>query len=251
MTSNQNDNDIAKALPRVVLLRHAQSLWNLENRFTGWADVGLTEAGRLEARRAAELLRAQGYRFDKAYTSVLTRAIETLEIVLRELRQTDIPVERHWRLNERHYGSLEGTDKAAFASRHGADLLRRYRRGYRDQPPPLSEDDSRHPRWREIYRDVDSTLLPATESLADTKARLLPYWEEKILPDVKRGKRLLIVSHGNTLRALIMHLEEMSETEIEHFEIPTGRPLSLEFTPDMKLQRRYYLDEPGARNEVA
>lgn len=231
----------------MVLLRHAQSQWNLENRFTGWADVGLTEAGRAEAKHAAALLRAHGFRFDRAFTSELQRAIETLEIVLRGLGQADIPVERHWRLNERHYGALEGLDKAAFSAKYGADQLHRYRRSYRDQPPPLPPDDPRHPCRQELYRDVDAALLPATESLADTKARLLPYWEEVIVPAAVRGERLLVVSHGNTLRALIMHLEGMSETEIERFEIPTGRPLVLEFAPDLKCRRRYYLDEPRAR----
>jgi 2,3-bisphosphoglycerate-dependent phosphoglycerate mutase len=230
----------------LVLLRHAQSLWNLENRFTGWADVGLTEAGRAEARRAGALLRAQGYRFDRAFTSQLQRATETLEIVLRELGQENIPVEYSWRLNERHYGSLEGLDKAAFAAEHGADMLHRMRRGYRDRPAPLAPDDPRYRRHRETYPDLEPALLPVTESLADTLTRLLPYWNGMIAPAMARGERVLIVSHGNTLRALLKYLEKMSEDEVERFEIPTGRPLALEFAPGAKLRRRYYLDEPRA-----
>lgn len=227
----------------LVLLRHAQSRWNLENRFTGWADVSLTEAGRAEARRAGTLLRAHGYRFDRAFTSQLKRATETLEIVLRELSQENLPVEHSWRLNERHYGALEGLDKAVFATEHGGDMLHRLRRGYRDRPAPLAMDDPRHPRHQEIYRDIDPALLPATESLADTLARLLPYWNDAIAPAVTRGKRLLIVSHGNTLRALLKHLEKMAEREVEQFEIPTGRPLVVEFAPDGGFLRRDYLND--------
>lgn len=225
----------------LVLLRHAQSVWNVENRFTGWADVGLTEAGREEARHAGKLLRAHGFRFDRAFTSRLRRATETLEIVLRELGQEGLPVERCWRLNERHYGALEGLDKAAYAAGHGADQLHRMRRGYRDRPPALAPGDPRHPRHQKIYRDLDPALLPATESLADTAARLLPYWQNTIAPAVRRGARLLIVAHGNTLRALLMHLESMTEREVEQFEIPTGQPLVCEFARGGQLARRYYL----------
>jgi 2,3-bisphosphoglycerate-dependent phosphoglycerate mutase len=238
--------DAHVTVKRLVLLRHAQSQWNLENRFTGWADVGLTAAGRAEARRAGALLRAHDYRFDRAFTSQLWRATETLEIVLRELGQEDIPVERSWRLNERHYGSLEGLDKAAFAAEHGEEILHRMRRGYHDRPAPLAPDDPRYRRHREAYPDLEPALLPTTESLADTLARLLPYWNGTIAPAMARGERVLIVSHGNTLRALLKHLEKMSEDEVEQFEIPTGRPLALEFAPGAKLQCRYYLDEPRA-----
>lgn len=232
---------------RLVLLRHAQSLWNLENRFTGWANVELTEAGREEARRAGVLLRAHGYRFERAFVSQLKRAEQTLEIVLRELGQSDLPVERSWRLNERHYGSLEGHDKAAFAAEHGEHRLQRLRRGYRDRPTPLAAHDPRHPRHQGIYRDIDPGLLPATESLADTTARLLPYWNATIAPAVargERGERVLIVSHGNTLRALVMHLEGMTEREVERFEIPTGRPLVFELAPGGRVLHRDYLDDP-------
>lgn len=227
----------------LVLLRHAQSLWNFENRFTGWADVGLTDAGRVEARRAGALLSTHGYRFDRAFVSPLQRAGQTLEIVLREIGQQDVPVERSWRLNERHYGSLEGLDKAAFAAEQGAERLQRLRRGYHDRPPPLDPGDPRHPRRQAIYRDMDPALLPATESLADTLTRLLPHWNETIAPAIARGERVLVVSHGNTLRALVMQLEGMTEREVEGFEIPTGRPLIFEFAPDGQAQGRYYLDE--------
>jgi 2,3-bisphosphoglycerate-dependent phosphoglycerate mutase len=236
----------AAAIKPLVLLRHAQSLWNLENRFTGWADVGLTDAGREEARRAGALLRAHGYRFDRAFTSRLQRATETLEIVLRELGQEDLPVERSWRLNERHYGSLEGLDKTAFAAAHGEDELHRMRRGYRDRPAPLTLDDPRHLRHRNAYPDFDPASLPATESLADTRARLLHYWNDTIAPAIARGERVLVVSHGNTLRALLMHIEEMTEREVEQFEIPTGQPLIVEFAPDGNFLRRNYLDAPAA-----
>ena len=238
--------DAQVAIKPLVLLRHAQSLWNLENRFTGWADIGLTEAGREEARRAGALLRAHGYHFDRAFVSRLQRAAETLEIVLRELGQENLPVERSWRLNERHYGSLEGLDKAAFAIEHGEDKLHRMRRGYRDRPAPLSPDDPRYLRHRDAYPDLDAASLPATESLADTLARLLPYWNSAIAPAIARGERVLIVSHGNTLRALLKHLDKMTEREVEQFEIPTGRPLVVEFAPDVSLRQRCYLDAPAA-----
>jgi 2,3-bisphosphoglycerate-dependent phosphoglycerate mutase len=238
--------DAHVTVKRLVLLRHAQSQWNLENRFTGWADVGLTAAGRAEARRAGALLRAHDYRFDRAFTSQLRRATETLEIVLRELGQENIPVEHSWRLNERHYGSLEGLDKAAFAAEHGEEILHRMRRGYHDRPAPLAPDDPRYRRHREAYPDLDPALLPATESLSDTLARLLPYWNGTIAPAMARGERVLIVSHGNTLRALLKHLENMTEHEVEQFEIPTGRPLIVEFAPGSKFLRRDYLDAPVA-----
>jgi 2,3-bisphosphoglycerate-dependent phosphoglycerate mutase len=229
-----------------VLLRHAQSLWNLENRFTGWADVGLTETGRAEAHRAGKLMRAHGLGFDRAFVSRLQRATETLDIVLRELGLESLPVERSWRLNERHYGAMEGIDKTAFAVEHSEDKLHRLRRGYRDRPAPLAPDDPRYLRHRNAYPNLDPALLPATESLSDTHARLLPYWNDTIAPAMARGERVLVVSHGNTLRALLMHLEEMTEREVEQFEIPTGQPLIVEFAPDGNFLRRNYLDAPAA-----
>lgn len=226
----------------LVLLRHAQSVWNLENRFTGWADVGLTDAGRAEARRAGARLRSHGCRFDRAFVSQLRRSTETLEIVLRELGQENLPVERSWRLNERHYGALEGLDKAAYAATHGAQQLERARRGLCERPPPLAPDDPRYLRHRDAYPDLDPARLPAAESLADTAARLWPYWEAAIAPTSARGERVLVVSHGNTLRALVMRLENMPERDVERFEIPTGVPLVFEFAPD-GTQRRYYLEQ--------
>ncbi|HYA36760.1 MAG TPA: 2,3-bisphosphoglycerate-dependent phosphoglycerate mutase [Candidatus Methylomirabilis sp.] len=235
----------------VVLLRHAQSVWNLENRFTGWADVGLTEAGRAEARRAGALLRAHGYRFDRAFVSRLRRSTETLDIVLHGLGQEDLPVERSWRLNERHYGALEGLNKAAYAATHGARQLERVRRGLHERPPPLAPDEPRYVRHRDAYPDLDPSLLPATESLADTAARLWPYWEASIAPAVARGERVLVVSHGNTLRALVMRLENMSEHDVERFEIPTGVPLVFEFAPGGAARRYYLADAAGERQTLS
>lgn len=244
MTATSTEHDKRSAgPPRLVLLRHAQSAWNLEKRFTGWADVPLTPAGREEARRAGEQLRTCGLRFDRAFVSRLQRAAETLEIVLRELDQPLPPVERSWRLNERHLGILEGLDKTAVAAQMSADELLRYRRGYRDRPPALAANDPRHPRHQALYHDVDPALLPATESLADTAARLLPYWAETVEPAIARGERVLFVSHNQTLRALIMHLEGRTEHELEHVAIPNARPLAAAFdTPGVPV-RYAYLDD--------
>jgi len=235
----------------VALLRHAQSVWNLKNRFTGWADVGLTKAGRAEARRAAARLRAHGYRFDRAFVSQLRRSTETLEIVLQELGQENLPLERSWRLNERHYGALEGLDKAAFAAQYSARQLERVRRGLYERPPPLAPDDPRYLRHRDAYPNLDPALLPATESLADTAARLWPYWEAAIAPAVARGERVLVVSHGNTLRALVRRLEKMSEHDVERLEIPTGIPLGFEFAPGGARRRYYLVDAAGARQTLS
>lgn len=237
--------DAQAAVKPLVLLRHAQSQWNLEHRFTGWADIGLTELGREEARRAGKLLKTLGYRFDRGFTSRLQRATETLEIVLRELGQENLPVERSWRLNERHYGAVEGLNKAEFANTYGKDKLHRLRRGYADRPEPMAPDDPRYLRHKETYPEIDPGMLPASESLADTLARLLPYWIGIIAPAIKRGERVLIVSHGNTLRALFKYLEKMSESEVEHLEIPIGRPLVVELGPDGNFLRRDYLGAPA------
>ncbi len=237
--------DTRVTIKPLVMLRHAQSLWNLENRFTGWADVGLTETGREEARRAGKLMRAHGLGFDRAFVSRLQRATETLDIVLRELGQKNLPIERSWRLNERHYGTLEGLDKTVFAAEHGKDELHRLRRGYRGRPAPLAPDDRRYLGHRNAYPDLDPALLPATESLADTLARLLPYWNDTIAPAMAHGERALIVSHGNTLRALLKYLEKMTGREVKQFEIPTGRPLVFEPGREGKTLRRYYLDDPA------
>lgn len=209
----------------LVLLRHAQSQWNLEHRFTGWTDVGLTEAGRREAARAAEALAAVGMRFDEAHTSRLSRAQETLRILLRGLGQPDIPVHVSWRLNERHYGALQGLDKREIAARYGEAQVLRWRRGYLDRPPALARDDARHPAHDPRHADLSPALLPATENLADTLRRLRPYWERMLAPSLLAGRRVLVSSHGNTLRALIMYLEGMSIPEVEALEIPTATPV--------------------------
>lgn len=231
---------------QLVLVRHAQSAWNLEKRFTGWADVPLSAAGRAEAHRAGVQLRDSGLRFDRAYVSFLQRTAETLAIISGELGQAALPVARSWRLNERHLGTLEGESKADVAARAGEEQLRRYRRGYHDRPPPLSVDDPRHPRKQPLYRDVDPALLPATESLADTRARLLPYWHEAIAPAIACGERVLVVAHNHTLRALIMYLEDMVEATVAGLEIPTARPLVIDVDPQGKAERRRWLADDAA-----
>jgi 2,3-bisphosphoglycerate-dependent phosphoglycerate mutase len=209
----------------LVLLRHAQSQWNLENRFTGWADVGLTDLGREEARRAARELAAAGLRFDEAHVSRLSRARETLDIVLTDLGSAELPVYESWRLNERHYGSLQGLDKSETAARHGEAQVLRWRRGYADRPPALDPTDPRHPANDPAFAALPRSARVGTENLADTLARLLPYWEERLLPALRAGRDLLVASHGNTLRALIKHLEGLSVAEVEGLEIPTATPV--------------------------
>ena len=213
----------------VVLIRHAQSQWNKENRFTGWADPPLTEAGIHEARQAAALLRAQGYRFDVAYSSRLQRAIQTLDILLEGLNQTDIPRQADWRLNERHYGALQGVDKAAAAAQVGEQQVWRWRRGYHDKAAPLSRRDTSHPIHDRRYADVHPRLLPDVENLAQTRERVRDFWSEQIAPRLRLGERVLISAHGNTLRALLMELAGMSIAEVESFEIPTATPIVYEF----------------------
>lgn len=209
----------------LVLLRHAQSVWNVENRFSGWADVDLSAHGVDEARAAGVELRRRGFVFDIAFVSRHKRARRTLDLVLAELGQTGLPVEVSWRLNERHYGALQGLDKAETAARYGADQFRRWRRGYRDTPPALMADDPRHPRFDPAYADVPVELLPAAESLADTERRVVPYWQRVIAPPLAAGRTTLVVAHGNTLRALVKYLRNLSEAAVERLEIPTGKLL--------------------------
>lgn len=231
---------------KLVLLRHAQSLWNLENRFSGWADIDLSEHGVDEARRAGRLLEAHGFTFDEAYASRLTRAIRTLMIVLDELGLLWIPVFKSWQLNERHYGALEGADKAEVAARFGAEQVHRWRRGFHDRVEALDLDDARHPRFDRRYADVDPQRLPAVESLADTYERVVAYWSAVIAPRVGAGRRILVVSHGNTLRALVKYLDRLSDEAVESLEIPTGRPLVYELADNLKVVDRYFLsDAPG------
>jgi len=213
---------------KLVLLRHGQSTWNLENLFTGWTDVELTAQGRDEAHAAGELLRAQGLEIGVAFTSVLKRAIRTLWITLDTMDRMWIPVERDWRLNERHYGALQGLDKAETTAKYGANQVKVWRRSFDIPPPPLASDDPRHPRYDARYRDIDAALLPATESLKDTLARVRPWWQERLTPMLHAGRDVLVVAHGNSLRALVMMLDGMSDADIVEFNIPTGVPILYE-----------------------
>jgi len=236
---------------KLVLLRHGQSVWNLENRFTGWTDVDLTERGIREAQESAKLLAAGGFSFDIAYTSVLKRAIRTLWITLDKMDQMWVPVHRSWRLNERHYGALQGLDKAETAAKHGAEQVKIWRRSYDIPPPPLPDDDDRLPRHDSRYAGVASADLPKSESLQDTVARFLPYWESDIAPDIKAGKKVLICAHGNSLRALVKHLDNVSEADIVNLNIPTGIPLVYELDAELKPLANYYLGDPEAAKKAA
>ena len=213
---------------KLVLVRHGQSAWNLQNLFTGWTDVDLTAHGREEARSAGRLLAEQGLDFGQAYTSVLKRAIRTLWIALDEMDRMWIPVERDWRLNERHYGALQGLDKAETTAKYGAEQVKVWRRSYDIPPPPLADDDPRHPRFDTRYRDIEPGRLPATESLKDTLARVEPWWRERLVPALGRGRDVLVVAHGNSLRALVKMLDGMSDADVVEFNIPTGVPILYE-----------------------
>ena len=213
----------------LVIVRHGQSTWNLENRFTGWIDVDLTETGVSEAREAGRALLAEGYQFDIVDTSVQVRAIRTANLLLDELDQLWLPVRRSWRLNERHYGALQGLNKAETAELHGAEKVKMWRRGYRTPPPPLPEDSPMHPRLDRRYEGLPDSVLPRAECLADVLDRMLPYWEDAIAPDLAAGRNVLVVAHGNSLRALIKHLEGISEDDIVDLNLPTGVPLRYDF----------------------
>ena len=226
---------------KLVLLRHGESQWNLENRFTGWTDVDITENGWQEARRAGELLAREGFDFDIAYTSVLKRAIRTLYTVLDVMDRMWIPVVKDWHLNERHYGALQGLNKAETAAQYGEEQVLVWRRAYAIAPNPLELDDPRHPRFDKRYAGLAPNELPATECLKDTVARVLPYWDEVIAPTIRSGKKVVIGAHGNSLRALIKYLDGMSDDEIVHLNIPTARPLVYELDADLKPIRHYYL----------
>ena len=235
----------------LVLLRHGQSTWNHENRFTGWTDVDLSEGGRTEALDAGRLLKAGGYSFDLAYTSVLKRAIRTLWIALDTLDLMWIPVEKSWRLNERHYGALQGLNKAETAAKHGEAQTKIWRRSYDIPPPPLAPGDSRHPAGDPRYANVAPSHLPLTESLKDTVARFLPYWHETIAPSIRAGQRVLVAAHGNSLRALVKHLDDISESDIVELNIPTGIPLVYELDDDLRPVRHNYLGDPAAAAAAA
>jgi 2,3-bisphosphoglycerate-dependent phosphoglycerate mutase len=235
----------------LVLLRHGFSTWNQENRFTGWTDVDLADQGRTEAVEAGRLLQNGGYVFDIAYTSVLKRAIRTLWITLDVLDQMWLPVEKSWRLNERHYGALQGLNKAETAARHGEDQVKIWRRSYDIPPPPLAPDDPRHPSRDPRYAGLAPGDLPLTESLKDTVARFLPYWHGTIAPTVKSGQRVLIAAHGNSLRALVKYLDNVPESDIVELNIPTGIPLVYELDAALKPVRHYYLGDPAAAAAAA
>ena len=233
-------------MKRLVLLRHGESTWNKENRFTGWTDVPLSERGIAEARDAGRLLKKEGYTFDVAYTSVLLRAIDTLRLVLEEMGLASIPVVQSWRLNERHYGALQGLNKAETAKRYGEQQLLKWRRSYDAPPPPLTKDDERYPGKDPRYASLQPGELPLTECLKDTVARFLPYWHDTIAPAVREGKRVLIAAHGNSLRALVKYLDRIPDDKIVDLNIPTGIPLVYELNDDLNPVRHFYLGDPEA-----
>jgi 2,3-bisphosphoglycerate-dependent phosphoglycerate mutase len=235
----------------LVLLRHGESTWNKENRFTGWTDVDLSEKGREEAREAGRLMKDGGYVFDLAYTSVLKRAIRTLWMALDEMDLMWIPVENSWRLNERHYGALQGLNKAETAAKHGDAQVKIWRRSYDIPPPALEASDPRHPSRDPRYAGLAAADLPLTESLKDTVARFLPIWHDTIAPTIKTGKRVLIAAHGNSLRALVKYLDDVSEQEIVELNIPTGIPLVYELDDRLRPIRHYYLGDPAAAAAAA
>jgi len=235
----------------LVLLRHGESTWNLENRFTGWTDVPLTETGSREAHEAGRLMAGAGYTFDVVHTSLLRRAIQTVQIALDEMGLHWLPVRRSWRLNERHYGALQGLDKKQTSERYGPEQVFAWRRGYDTPPPPLEATDERHPRLDSRYAALAPELLPATECLKDVVARMLPYWYDAIVPDIRDGRRVLIGAHGNSLRALVKLLDGISDEAIPELNIPTGIPLVYELDGDLKPERSFYLGDAEAARAAA
>lgn len=232
----------------IVLIRHGQSTWNKENRFTGWTDVDLTEQGVREAREAGTILKKEGYTFDMAFTSVLKRAIRTLWIVLDQMDLMWIPVVNSWRLNERHYGALQGLNKAEMAQKYGEEQVHIWRRSYDTRPPALEITDERYPGKDPKYKELDSKDIPVTECLKDTVDRFLPYWHEAMVPELKRGRKILVSAHGNSLRALVKYLDHVSDEDIPRLNIPTGIPLIYELDDDLKPLKHYYL---GDAEEIA
>jgi 2,3-bisphosphoglycerate-dependent phosphoglycerate mutase len=235
----------------LVLVRHGQSAWNLENRFTGWTDAPLTPLGAAEAAQGAELLLDAGYDFDLCHTSLLTRAIATLDIVLRRMDRSWLPVFKSWRLNERHYGALQGLNKAETARKYGDEQVLVWRRSYATPPPALTPDDPRYPGLDPRYAGLAPAELPLAESLADTVARVLPYWDETVAPQIREGKRVLIAAHGNSLRALVKHLDNMSEQDILGLNIPTGVPLVYELDRNLAPLRHFYLGDADKAEAAA
>jgi 2,3-bisphosphoglycerate-dependent phosphoglycerate mutase len=240
------NNNKPPAPGKLVLLRHGQSDWNQKNLFTGWTDVDLTAQGRDEARQAGRTLAAAGLTFDIAFTSVLTRAVRTLWIVLDEMKLMWIPVENSWRLNERHYGSLQGLDKAQTTAKHGEAQVKIWRRSYDIPPPPLPETDERHPKHDPRYASLTPSVLPGTESLKTTLARVQPYWEDRIAPEILRGRNVLVAAHGNSLRAVVKMLEGIGDDEITELNIPTGVPRLYELDASLQPQRAEYLGDAAA-----
>jgi 2,3-bisphosphoglycerate-dependent phosphoglycerate mutase len=238
-------------MPVLVLLRHGESTWNLENRFTGWADVDLTDKGRAEAKEAGRLLKEGGYVFDVAYVSLLKRAIRTLWIALDGLDQMWLPTHGTWRLNERHYGALQGLNKSETAAKFGEEQVLVWRRSFEVPPPALTEDSEHYPGHDPRYAGVDRKDLPKAESLKDTIARFLPYWEGTIAPDIRAGKRVVIAAHGNSLRALVKHLDRMSEEAVLALNIPTGIPLVYELDDTLQPVKSFYLGDPEAARKAA
>lgn len=229
---------------KLVFMRHGESQWNRENRFTGWQDVDLTEAGKQQAREAGELLKKEGYHFDIAFTSYLKRAIRTLWIALDAMDAMYTPIGASWRLNERHYGQLQGLNKAETAAKYGDEQVHIWRRDYNIAPDPLDDDDPRHPRFDPRYARLTPEQLPATECLRDTVARVVPFWNESIAPAIRSGRQVLITAHGNSLRALIKHIANISEEDIVKLNLPTGQPLVYELDEHLKPIRHYYLGDP-------
>ena len=236
---------------KIVLLRHGESEWNKENRFTGWTDVDLSDKGVEEAKAGGKLMKEAGFKFDLAYTSVLKRAIRTLTFALEEMDQLWIPVVKTWRLNERHYGALQGLNKAETAKKYGDEQVHIWRRSYDIQPPALTSDDDRFPGKDRRYADLTKEELPLTECLKDTVARFLPFWHESVAPAIKSGKQIIIAAHGNSLRALVKYLDNIPESEIVELNIPTGIPLVYELDQDLKPIRHYYLGDPEEAKKKA
>lgn len=234
---------------KLVLLRHGESIWNKENLFTGWSDVALSEHGIAEAKQAGELLKANGYDFDICYTSYLKRAIDTLNYTLQVMDREWLPVIKSWKLNERHYGALQGLNKAETAKKYGEEQVMVWRRSFDVKPPALNVDDARNPKFLTPYRKEDAALLPLCESLKDTIERVIPYYEAVIKPQMKLGNRVLITAHGNSLRALVKYLDKLSDKDIIDVNIPTGIPLVYEFTDDFKIQNKYYLGDQKEINQ--
>ncbi|NQU33762.1 MAG: 2,3-diphosphoglycerate-dependent phosphoglycerate mutase [Bacteroidetes bacterium] len=231
-------------MKRLVLVRHGQSVWNKENRFTGWKDVKLSDQGISEAIKAGKILKDEGFNFKLAYTSYLTRAIKTLWLMLEEMDSMWIEVRKSWRLNEKHYGTLQGLNKIETAEKYGADMVQLWRRSFDTPPEPLTTDDERNPRFEARYADLTAAELPMTESLKEVIERLMPYWETEIMPALHENNDLLVTAHGNSLRALVMHLKNMSREEILGFNIPTGVPYVFEFDDDLNFVKDYFLGDP-------